>query len=250
MRILALTLSGLIGGVLLNLPYWAWLQGEGDGWMCAFPLRWLGIGLTTMSTFFHELGHTAAFLFYGYLAVPTFDFTYGGGMAVAVTGQAIPAVVTLDLALAYGIYYYRAAWPLAACCVLLLGFSLATAFTDGHLAVIAFAGPLGQAVAGSTLLCRLTCGLTNGTATEKYAHAVIGCALIGQVLMEGFSLLHNAEYKQLYDNQKGGHDLGDFAQIADLTGWSFQAVVRAWLAAALLLLALPVAVGTARRRTF
>ena len=241
----SLILSGLIGGIIVNLPYWSWTQGDIWPWAERFPLSWLGVGMTQMSTFFHEIGHTVLYWFYGYVAVPGFDFTYGGGMAYAVTGQLYPLLAVIDALILYAIYQCRNDWRVMAGLSLLLAFNLGTAFLDTHQAVIAFAGPAGQAVAGAMLLTRLTCGMTENSAAERHAHAIIGCGLIGQVFVEGWNLLHNAEYKQMYDNQKGGHDLGDFAQVMDLLDVSFASVVDAWLAVAAICLIIPVAAGLA-----
>ena len=40
-----------------------------------------------LSVVIHEIGHSIFYMFYGYKAIPSFDFQYGGGLTSAVSNQ-------------------------------------------------------------------------------------------------------------------------------------------------------------------
>ncbi len=243
-------ITGLIGGVLANLPLVAWMQGDDSSWMRRFPLSWIGVGMGTMSGFFHELGHTALFWFYGYIAVPMFDFQWGGGEALALTGQLNILLAALYAAIGYGLYLFRGERAIQAGLLALLAFNLATAFNDAHQAMIAFMGPGAQALVGGFMLYRAWMDLAPRGATERWLNAMIGSGMIVQVFIEGWNLIHNADYKDAYDHQKGGHDLGDFAKIADLMNLHFDTAVYAWLALAALCGIVPALLYVLRPGTY
>ena len=54
----------------------------------------------------HELGHSIFGWLYGYPAIPAFDFTYGGGVAMYMQRKIEITYVTYAV-LIYGIYYLR-----------------------------------------------------------------------------------------------------------------------------------------------
>lgn len=62
--------------------------------------------LDTFLTFVHELGHAAAFWTFGYPAVPSFDFIFGGGITLALN-QVDLLVVGVYLLLGYVAFLYR-----------------------------------------------------------------------------------------------------------------------------------------------
>jgi hypothetical protein len=240
LRTLTFMLTGFIFGLLANLPYWFWLHGGEWEWMNSLPLFVIGVGMQAMTTFFHELGHAAFMWFYGYVAMPTFDFTYGGGMAYAVTDQMTILLLGLYALIGYGLYLLRGEWPVQAILLAILVFNLATAFTDMHQVVIDFMGPGAQALVGGFCLYRTWLDLAPRGATERWLNAMIGSGLIINVLMEGWSLLHNSDYRDAYDAQKGGHGLGDFNKVADALSVGFDAPVVVWMGMAVLALIVPI----------
>ncbi|WP_024545365.1 hypothetical protein [Picosynechococcus sp. NKBG15041c] len=83
----ALAIGGLLGLVLFLLP----------------PSRFI---LDTFLTFLHEIGHAIAYWSFGYPAVPSFDFIFGGGITLAL-GRATIILLLLYGGLAYLAWYYR-----------------------------------------------------------------------------------------------------------------------------------------------
>ncbi len=232
-------LTGLFGGLAVNLPLLSWLNGGEWEWAQRFPLFALGAGMQAMSVFFHEIGHSLFFWFYGYVAVPTFDMAYGGGMAYAVTGQMTILLAVLYALTGYGLYLFRGDRPLQAALLALLVFNLATALRDVHEAVIDFMGPGTQALVGGFFLYRAWCDLAPRGGVERWLNATIGFGMVFQVLIEGRALLYDSDAREAYDSQKGGHGLGDFNQVADTLLIAFDTVVTAWMGLAVLCLVLP-----------
>jgi hypothetical protein len=84
---------GLIVSILACISVWHQVFGQA---ISIFPLGWMGAGLTYMSIFFHEIGHTVTAWFYGYPTVPMFDFEHGGGLAVWFSDSIFLIVVFID----------------------------------------------------------------------------------------------------------------------------------------------------------
>ncbi|OKH18782.1 hypothetical protein [[Limnothrix rosea] IAM M-220] len=62
--------------------------------------------LNAFLTFVHELGHAAAYWTFGYPAVPSFDFIFGGGITLALNQAPILAIAIYGL-LSYIAFQYR-----------------------------------------------------------------------------------------------------------------------------------------------
>lgn len=237
---------GFVGGVLLNLSYVSWMNGHGWEWAYGFPLGWGGAGLGAMVTFFHEIGHSLPAWFYGYVTLPSFDLTYGGGMAWMMTGQIIPLALMLNAMLLYAAYYFRGhRWLM-----LLLGgyalFTLATLLTEYHEAVINLAGPAAEVLFAAFFLFRAWLDLAPRGEAERFLNALIGWGMILHAALTGFGLLGNAAMRESYYNQKGAHGFGDFDKIADMLSVPFSGVVLCWLALIALGAIIPIIVWTVR----
>lgn len=240
LRTFILMLTGFIFGLLANLPYWSWLHGGAWPWMNSLPFFVIGVGMQAMTTFFHELGHAAFMWFYGYVAMPTFDFTYGGGMAYAVTDQMTILLLGFYALIGYGIYLLRGEWRAQAVLIAILIFNLSTAFTDMHQVMIDFMGPGAQATVGGFCLYRAWLDLAPRGGAERWLNAMIGSGLIIGVWMEGWMLLHDSDVRDTYEAQKGGHGLGDFNKVADALSAGFDVPVTVWMGLAAVAFILPI----------
>jgi hypothetical protein len=230
----------LIAGVGLNLPYLSWMNGYGWQWAYSPPLGWLGMGLNMMAIFFHEIGHTIPAWFYGYVTLPSFDFSDGGGMAWMMTEQTIPLLITINILLACGILYFKEYRVLQIVFGGLILFNLATAFTDFHNVIIDFAGPLAEILVASFFLTRAILDIAPRGAMERALNGVIGSGMMIKVYITAWGLLGNDAMRAHYYTQKNSHGFGDFDKIADRMGASFDSVVWVWLGLAILFTALPV----------
>lgn len=234
-------LAGLIIGAVMVIPYHAWLWDEDWQWAYGFPLGWLGIGLTYMSTFFHEIGHTLAAWFYGYFTLPSFDFAHGGGMAWSFGGQQIGILLLLYGAIGYGLYMFRGLRALQVALAAALLFNLATAFNeDIYRSVIDFMGPAFVPLIAAFLLYRTIMDLAPRGGFERLLNAVFGFGLIFHALTEAYNLLNNEAYRLVYFEQKGQHGFGDFDKIAGrFASLDFHHVVMGWAGLCLVCLILP-----------
>lgn len=231
-------LAGLAFAFIMNAwtislyfnKHWQWTE--------IWPVRWAGIMLGYMNTFFHELGHTTFMWFYGYVALPAFNLAYGGGVSVAFTGQ----LLLINLAVYAGLAWlfvlsrgYRG-WQIFFVCLGL--FHLATAYTDYHEMIFGFAGPLGSIAVAGYMLYRAWLDVAPRGVVERFLNAAFGFGLTMHGLAEGWSLIHDADVRNAYLDSKCGHARGDFDRIASLSGLSFNNVL--WLYLVFIVIALIV----------
>ena len=233
--------AGFIVAVLISLPFYNWIFDNGWDWAEGFPLGWLGGGLTYMSTFFHELGHTVFAWFYGYPTLPMFDFKHGGGLAIGLTDQQIPILLCVDLAIAYGIYHFREYKILQIALTALLLFNLTTAFNeDSRFNVIDFMGPAAEPLVAAFLLIRALFDLAPRGWFERFLNAAIGFAMVFQALINSYGLLYSRALRLVYYEQKGSHGFGDFDKISSrLMFLEFEGVVYIWAFISLICLVFP-----------
>ncbi len=146
-------LFGITASILLMLPsiaYYYDVQIPLNG----FFLGILAQGAGYMTVFFHEIGHSIFYWLYGYVAVPRFDFEYGGGYSNALTGQMYVLLAALYAGTIYVIYLAREEKFWLAIFAPLLLLHLLTAFNDYHHVVILFMGHGAEVAIGSFMLSR------------------------------------------------------------------------------------------------
>lgn len=219
---------------LCLLPLWA--EWTGDD----LPLRGLLFipytGLDYMRIFFHELGHSVTFWLFGYPSVPTFDFTYGGGMTYPVMGRLwlVQGIVLAGMAagIAYlcrrdGVLFDNERRPLLAVALVLTMLIVALAFTQGHHVAIGFMGYGGEVLVACFCMARAMLGLTHYGAVERYLNMTFGLFVLGSNILLLWGLAASDIARLAYGQQKGGELMGDFDQIAKGLGLSVQSVA-AW----------------------
>lgn len=236
-------LLGFLFGVLINLPFYAWVFNKSWPWIEGFPLGWLGAGASYMNTFFHELGHTIAAWFYGYPTLPMFDFQHGGGLAVWFSDPQIAILACIWAALGYGVYHFREIKFLQILCGTLLVFNLATFYDeDLRLTVIDFMGPAAVPLIAAFMLFRALFDLAPRGWFERFLNALFGFAFIFSVWIDGYGLLYSNVHRLLYFEQKGMHGFGDFNKIdSRFILIEFEGIVYAMIALSILCLIVPFA---------
>ena len=227
--------------IYLNL-YWPWARH--------FPITWLGLALSFMIIFFHELGHMIAGWFYGYVALPSFDLMHGGGMTYYITGQLLPLNILLDGAIIYYIYRLREFKLWQAVCILIGLFHIATAYSDFHQNILSIAGPLAETSIGGFMLTRAWLNRAARGTAERLCNAAFGFGILLNATVSGWSMIHDADVRQVYFEQKGGHGFGDFDQVADLTGLSFNHVIWLYLGSGLIAIITPLILYALRDRLY
>lgn len=191
------------------------------------------IGLDYMRVFFHELGHCVAFWLFGYPALPSFDFQYGGGVTYPVMGR-LWLVQGCSLGvLAGGIYYLCRGdgvlpederRPLLGIVVLLTLLIIGLAFTQGHNVAIMFMGYGAEVCIAVFCMSRAMLGLTLYGAVERYLNMTFGLYVLATNAVLLYGLRTSDVAREAYGMQKGGELQGDFDQIADRLDLTLQSV--------------------------
>jgi hypothetical protein len=236
---------GLVIALIASIPVWQMVM---EGMTSVFPFGWAGAGLTYMSVFFHEIGHTVFMWFYGYPTFPMFDFEHGGGLAYSPNGQQPFLVGCVWILLASGIFYFKEYRFLQVFFGVLLFLNFLTVWNeDWHRSVFDFMGPAFEALVASFLLFRALFNLapeedSSQKNLERVLNAAFGFGMIFRLLIDAYGLLENQGHRLAYYSQKGMHGFGDFDKIASrFYGLTFDGVVYMWIALALLCLILPFA---------
>ncbi len=181
----------------------------------------------------HELGHALCYWFFGYPAVPAFDFVHGGG--ITVHQERSVALLLLAWALLGGLLWlYRGNrfalkvfGSFAALHVLLVltGADAWVGLAGGHGFELLFAG---------IFLYRAATGTAIKTPAERPLYAACGFFLLFQVIGLAGPLVTNASARGDYSSAKGGALTMDLDRIAhELLGVSLPSVAFLLLLAAL-----------------
>jgi len=193
-----------------------------------------------MATFFHEIGHTLSAWFYGYFTIPMFDFENGGGLALSISDQEFIILITIWLAIAYGLYNFKDHIILKTLLISALILNLAFVFTDYHMVIINFTGPLFESLIGGYLIFRALFDLAPRGSFERFLNSFFGFGLIFQVFVESYGLLKSYSFRLMYYEQKQSHGFGDFDKIAnEMQFLGFHGVVYVWVFLNALCLAAP-----------
>jgi len=193
-----------------------------------------------MATFFHEIGHTISAWFYGYPTIPMFDFQNGGGLALSISDQQIIIIISIWAAIAYGIYIFQENNILKTLLIMALIMNISFIFTDHHLIIINFTGPLFESLIGSYMIYRALFNLAPRGSFERFLNSFFGFGLIFQVFVESYGLLKSYSFRLMYYEQKESHGFGDFDKIANsLQFIGFNGVVYIWIFLNIICLAVP-----------
>lgn len=230
---------GLVGSFLLLLPGFEYFY-DIDLPFTGFPLNVLANGAGYLATFFHEIGHTVFYWFYGYVAVPRFDFQYGGGFSNALTGQLWPILAGIYAFAAYLIYLNRETTLYVALIGGVVVFQLATAFNDAHQIIIGFMGHGTELAVGGYMIWRALMNRAARGAGERWANSLFGFFFIFSNTRNFIGLMTSDLERQVYAQQKGAFHAGDFSRIAvDYLDTSLQSVAAFALVCAVAALILP-----------
>lgn len=239
-------LLGIVAAFLMMAPTTELYLNLNWPWAHTFLIRSLNIMLSYVTIFFHELGHAAFGWFYGYISVPTFDLTHGGGMAYRLTGQLWPLHAAMSGCLLYMIYQTRQERGWAGLFAVVLLFHVCTAYTDAHEVMISFAGHLTELAIAGFMLVRAWLNRAPRGVFERFLNAAFGFGIAGSALVHSWAILHDPSVREGYLLQKDGHGFGDFDRVADMTGLPFNSVILIDATCAVLSLVVPIVLYSLR----
>ncbi len=162
----------------------------------------------------HELSHTAADIFFGYPAFPTFDYTHGGGTTFR-WPQNYLLVVAVDALLmgSAGLALRFRKRPLAGGMVSLAAFQLAVLLAGIEDSIVIFMGHGGEILAASLILLRAA----RITSPFERAFALVFAGhLYLRVILLATALLLSPARRASYALQKGIPNSGDIGKLAGL----------------------------------
>jgi membrane-associated protease RseP (regulator of RpoE activity) len=161
----------------------------------------------------HEMGHALTAWLFGYPAIPTFDFAYGGG--ITLQGDRIWPLLLVPLGLlAWMGWQHRAnprakwAWSIAAVSFLVLALSPA----HRHLMVLMGHGT--ELIIATVFIYRALSGSAIKVPAERPLYAACGLFIVFESLRFGYGLMTSEELRYMYEQAKGGGHWMDFSQLA------------------------------------
>ncbi|KIG18334.1 hypothetical protein DB30_01052 [Enhygromyxa salina] len=161
----------------------------------------------------HEMGHALTAWLFGYPAIPTFDFTYGGG--ITLQGDRVWPLLLLPLGLVAWMGWQHRANPRAKWAWTGIGavfFLLAVSPAHRHLMVAMGHGT--ELIIATVFIYRALSGSAIKVAAERPLYAACGLFIVFESLRFGFGLMTSEELRHMYEQAKGGGHWMDFSQLA------------------------------------
>lgn len=193
----------------------------------------------------HELGHALFAWLFGYPAIPSFDFHYGGGFTSYETRKTILlGLVFTGWILA--LYAYRHHRPGLLAIGGLAGLYTLLALTPLHEHLIGFMGHGTELIFAGIFFYRALSGTAVKVGAERPLYAFLAFFIVASDARFALGLVRSPLERQLYAEAKGGGDWMDFSLLARGLGMELTAV--AGLFFIVTLLALPLAWLACRHR--
>lgn len=190
----ALIVGAVLAGLVLAVPF----------------LRFV---LSYLTILVHELGHAVFAWLFGYPALPSFDFYYGGGFTSYETRKTILLGLVFTAWIA-ALYLYRNHRPgflaVGALAVLYALFAL----TPLHEHVIGFMGHGTELVFAGIFLYRALSGSAVKLPVERPLYAFLAFFIVASDARFALGLVRSPLERQLYADAKGGGDWMDFSLLA------------------------------------
>jgi membrane-associated protease RseP (regulator of RpoE activity) len=161
----------------------------------------------------HEIGHALTAWLFGYPAIPTFDFTYGGGMTLQSARFWPLLLVPLGLLAWMGWQHRenpRAKWAWAAAGIVFL----LLAISPAHRHLMVLMGHGNELIIATVFMYRALSGSAIKVPAERSLYAACGLFIVFESLRFGWGLMTSEELRYMYEQAKGGGHWMDFSQIA------------------------------------
>lgn len=199
--------------------------------LVVYLIPWTRFVFSYLSTLIHELGHSATSWLFGYPAIPTLDFLYGGGVSFRWPRSAALSFLILA-GLAYMIWwsrYPRHRLVVALSVAVVYG---ALAVTPIHDLLIIAMGHGAELLAASVFYYRALSGRSTRHALERSLYAACAVFLNVSAFVFAYRLVASALFQRQYEQAKGGGHWMDFSRLSDSLGVSLTLVAGVfWLGA-------------------
>ncbi|PRQ01297.1 hypothetical protein [Enhygromyxa salina] len=161
----------------------------------------------------HEMGHALTAWLFGYPAIPTFDFTYGGG--ITLQGARVWPLLLLPLGLLAWMGWQHRANPRARWAWTIVGVSFTLlAISPAHRHLMVLMGHGTELVIATVFIYRALSGSAIKLAAERPLYAACGLFIVFESLRFGYGLMTSEELRYMYEQAKGGGHWMDFSQLA------------------------------------
>ena len=201
----------------------------------AFPF--LRFVFSYMTILVHELGHALFAWLFGYPAIPSFDFYYGGGFT-SFDNRKTLLLLIVYAGWATALYAYRRHRPGLIAVGVLAGLYTVLAFTPLHRQLISFMGHGTELLFAGIFLYRALSGYGVKVAAERPLYAFLAFFIVASDLRFAMGLVRSPVARQLYTEAKGGGDWMDFSLLARGFGVELTSVAGIFAVCALLTLPL------------
>ena len=201
----------------------------------AFPF--LRFVFSYMTILVHELGHAVFAWLFGYPAIPSFDFYYGGGFTSYETRKILLLGLVFSGWIA-ALYVYRNHRPGLVAIGSLAGLYALFALTPLHEQLIGFMGHGTELVFAGIFFYRALSGSAVKVPVERPLYAFLAFFIVAGDARFALGLVRSPLERQLYADAKGGGDWMDFSLLA--RGFGLELTTVAGLFFLLTLIVLPL----------
>lgn len=189
-----IAIGGILALILVSLPFLTFL-------------------FTPLITLVHELGHAACGWVFGYPAIPSFDFIYGGG--ITIHGQRWSLLLwAVYGGLGYLAWLYRHNRLTLICLGVLTGLYTVSAFSPIHQALFVAMGHGFELLFAGIFLYRALSGFGCRYPLERSLYAMAGIFIILYDLRFAWRLIFDPIEQAIYRDGKGGVLDHDFVRLS------------------------------------
>ena len=168
--------------------------------------------LLYLSILVHEFGHTFFSWMFGYPAIPSFDFSHGGGVTIGMCRSDWLFWGLHLLLIPIAILAFKRKTYLLIITPLVIAWLL-LAHTGTHKMLIAYMGHGMELAMAGIFLYRATTGVALDRESERPIYATLAFYLIIDNIMFAINLISNSGFRYLYENDVRGL-VNDFHYIA------------------------------------
>jgi hypothetical protein len=162
----------------------------------------------------HEMGHALAGWLFGYVSIPAFDFTYGGGVTTHQEVQSLALVGIVLAGFAVLGWAFRGNPVSFALSMTLAAAYAALAFSDAHHVLIVAMGHGAELCFAAIFIQRALTGRACQLNVERPLYAWIGFHIVLVDIAFARGLATSALARQQYADAKGGGHWMDFSRLA------------------------------------
>jgi hypothetical protein len=192
-------------------------QALGVGFGLAIATQFIGfleMLIGYMVVLVHEMGHALAGWLFGYVSIPAFDFTYGGGVTTHQEVQSLALVGIVLAGFAVLGWAFRGNPVSFALSMTLAAAYAALAFSDAHHVLIVAMGHGAELCFAAIFIQRALTGRACQLDVERPLYAWIGFHIVLVDIAFARGLATSALARQQYADAKGGGHWMDFSRLA------------------------------------